>query len=63
MATRKRSSVITGRLLGFALEVPPAAYIVVTGEAPGWIRVWLATWLGIWLLFNVITSAIAMSDK
>ena len=63
MATRKKSSAVIGRLLGLALEVPPAAYVVITGEAPGWVRVWLATWLSIWLLSNVITSATAMADK
>ena len=30
------------RLIGLALEIPPAAYIAVTGHAPAWARIWLA---------------------
>lgn len=60
MANRPNSGThIAGRLIGLALEIPPAAYIAVTGHAPTWARVWLAAWLSLWLLFTVITAAAA----
>lgn len=48
---------IAGRLLGLVLQVVPAAYVMLTGQAPWWIRVWLAVWLSLWLLLTVIQSA------
>lgn len=51
-----RRAQIFGRLLGLALEMPPAFYIAVTGHAPAWARIWLAVWLSIWALITVISA-------
>jgi hypothetical protein len=58
VTTRPQSarSKTIGRLLGLALEIPPAAYIAITGHTPTWARVWLAVWLSFWLLVTVVTS-------
>ncbi|MHB9857673.1 hypothetical protein [Streptomyces sp. YIM S03343] len=45
-----------GRLLGLALELPPAAYVMATGHAPDWVRIWLGAWLSMWLLITVIAA-------
>lgn len=45
-----------GRLIGLSLEIPPAAYVTVTGHAPDWVRIWLAAWLSLWLLLTVIAA-------
>lgn len=47
------------RLASVALEMPPAAYIAVTGHAPTWARIWLAVWLTVWLLMTVIAAGTA----
>ncbi|GAA0704613.1 hypothetical protein GCM10010193_69510 [Kitasatospora atroaurantiaca] len=51
------------RLLAFATEIPPAAYVLITGHAPAWIRIWFGLWLGIWLLSTVATAADAMAKQ
>lgn len=48
---------VVSRLIGLALEVPPAAYVVLTGHAPAWVRIWLGVWLALWLLATVINAA------
>lgn len=48
---------VASRLIGLALEVPPAAYIVLTGLVPVWARIWLASWLLLWLLATVVNAA------
>ena len=44
------------RLIGLALEIPPAAYVAVTGHCAAWARILLAVWLSIWLLVTVIAA-------
>lgn len=51
------------RLLALATEVPPAAYVVLTGHAPTWIRIWFGFWLAVWLLSTVTIAATAMAKQ
>ena len=55
-ATRRKTST-NARLLGLALEIPPAAYIAITGNTPTWARIWLASWLSLWLFVTVVSAA------
>ncbi len=48
---------VAARLIGFALEIPPTAYVVFTGRVPAWARIWLASWLLLWLLATVVNAA------
>lgn len=44
------------QLVALTLQLPPAAYIAVTGSVPLWARVWLWVWLSIWLLATVVQA-------
>jgi hypothetical protein len=52
-----------GTLLGLVTEIPPAAYVLITGHAPTWIRIWFGVWLGLWLLFTVIVATDATTNR
>jgi hypothetical protein len=43
-------------LFGIVLQVPPGAYIAVTGEVPLWARVWTGLWLSVWLAVTIIVA-------
>lgn len=58
--TRNRSK-SAGTLIGYALEIPPAAYIALSGQVPLWARIWLSVWLSLWLLFTVVTAVNAQT--
>lgn len=45
------------KLFTVLLEIPPAAYVVMTGQAPVWARVWMASWLAVWMIATVILAA------
>ncbi|MCX3059601.1 hypothetical protein [Streptomyces beihaiensis] len=47
-----------GRLVGFAVEMPPLAYVALTGRAPGWVRAWLVACLAVWLVSVIVTAAV-----
>lgn len=49
--------------LGLVLEIPPAAYVAVTGQAPMWVRIWLTVWLSVWLLSTVSLAARARDTE
>lgn len=49
------------RLIGIALQMPPAIYVAWTGHAPAWARIWLAVFVGIWLLYTVLNSVLPKS--
>lgn len=51
-----RGEEISARILIIAMEIPPAAYVAVTGHVPNWIRVWMSVWLIFWTLSTVISS-------
>lgn len=53
MATPKPAAAVLGALM----EIPPTAYVAVTGEAPMWTRIWMGTWLSLWLLLTVANAA------
>jgi hypothetical protein len=55
MTTRTTASA-GARLLGLALEIPPVAYVTLTGTLPGWARIWMAVWLSLWLLVTVVQA-------
>ncbi len=61
MTTTRQKTSTGGRLLGLALEIPPAAYIAITGHTPLWARLWLAVWLSLWLLVTVVSAAKAQT--
>lgn len=61
--TTRTKNRVTGGLLGLVLQVFPAAYVMVTGQAPWWIRVWLATWLALWLVITVVQAATAQESR
>jgi hypothetical protein len=44
------------RLLAVAVKMPPAAYVALTGRAPGWVRIWFVTWLSLWLLSLILAD-------
>jgi len=56
-------SKVVGRLLGLVLEVPPAAYIALTGTVPLWARIWLCVWLSLWLLVTVVGAVKAQVSE
>jgi hypothetical protein len=53
----KNNHSVAGDLISLVLQVLPAAYVVLTGQAPWWIRAWLATWLSLWLIMTVVQAA------
>lgn len=55
-AKLSRGDEIFVRSLSLLLEIPPAAYVAVTGHAPTWIRIWMSAWLIVWLVFIVAQS-------
>lgn len=59
MNKKKTRAGVIGRLFGLALEVPPAAYMVMTGNAPLWARVWLGAFLSLWLLMTIVMGTLA----
>lgn len=61
-SVRKKPSV-GARLTALAIEIPPVAYIAITGEVPVWIRSWLIGWLSVWLTGMVVTAVKAGSAQ
>lgn len=53
MADPKPSSAAVGYILGFVAQIPPMAYITITGTVPTWARIWTAAWLLLWLVGTV----------
>jgi hypothetical protein len=53
---KKPGNSVGARLFVLSLEMPPAAYVAVTGTVPLWARVWLGTWLSIWFLGTVVAA-------
>ncbi|MET8766366.1 hypothetical protein [Streptomyces sp. NPDC004658] len=64
MTSKPRSTgrKIAGHLAALSLEMPPAAWIAVTGTVPAWARIWLASWLTIWLVSTVVTAAARQAE-
>lgn len=54
MTMAKRSSI---SLLGTIIQMPPMAYVAITGRAPDWIRIWMIAFLGFWLLTLVVLAS------
>jgi hypothetical protein len=53
---------VSGRLLGLALEIPPAAYVALTGSVPLWARIWIGVWLILWLTATVVQATRAQVE-
>lgn len=51
------------RLIGLILEIPPAAYVALTGHVPLWARIWLSVWLSLWLLTVVVQAIWAQTSR
>lgn len=62
-AARRPKRNLTGRLIGLAMELPPAAYVALTGEAPAWVRIWFVTWLALWLAITVVVATKAQAEQ
>ena len=64
MSDRNRNAQVFGRLAGLLMEIPPVAYVALTGRVPDWARVWICAWLVFWLVVTVCTATVAQStDK
>ncbi|MFD4394692.1 hypothetical protein [Kitasatospora sp. NPDC058478] len=59
MSTRPVSG-STSAVLSVMIQLPPTAYIAITGTAPTWARIWLTAYITAWLLATV---AIAGRNK
>ena len=57
----KRKPSPGARLFALAIEIPPVAYVAITGDVPGWIRGWLIGWLLLWLSVTVALATKAGS--
>lgn len=57
MAQPSTSVAAAGAVIGLIAEVIPAAYVVVTGQAPNWVRIWIGVWLATWLVATVVKAA------
>lgn len=58
-----RKTPLASRFVVLFLEVPPAAYVAVSGHAPMWARLWLALWLSLWLVGTVALAANAQGSS
>lgn len=47
---------VGARLFALAVEIPPVAYVALTGDVPVWVRTWLIGWLSLWLIVTVVTA-------
>lgn len=56
-------SKVIARLIGLAMEIPPVAYVALTGQAPTWIRVWLLAWLTLWLVVVTVQAVNAQVSE
>ena len=59
---RASRAAVFGRVLSLLLQVPPVAYVVLSGTVPGWVRIWLAVWLSVWLIATVVLAAKAQLE-
>lgn len=51
------------QLVALTLQLPPAAYIAITGTVPLWARIWLWVWLSMWLLATVVQAVRAQGGN
>lgn len=59
----KKKPSVGARLTALAVEIPPVAYVAITGEVPVWIRSWLIGWLSVWLTVMVVAAVKAGSAQ
>jgi hypothetical protein len=52
----RRGPSVGARLFILLVEIPPAAYVAVTGTVPTWVRVWLAAWLTLWAVVTLVAG-------
>lgn len=55
-AAAKKGSFVGVRLTSLAIEIPPTAYVAITGNVPVWVRGWMIGWLSVWLLVMVVAG-------
>lgn len=54
---------VGARLFALAVEIPPVAYVALTGDVPVWVRTWLIGWLSLWMIVTVVTATKAGSTS
>lgn len=59
----KKKPSVGAQLTALAIEIPPVAYVAITGTVPVWIRSWLIGWLSVWLIVTVVTAINAGSTS
>lgn len=57
----KKKPSVGARLFALVVEIPPVAYVALTGDVPVWVRTWLIGWLSLWLIMIVVAATKAGS--